>query len=155
MCGGCLFGQAGCGGSNTKAYALPPANGLPNGQLTNAPSTPTSKADARISVAYCAEQMEGATECSTEYIGVADDTGHCWCAKEGGNCDTNTNIKDRLLDTVNGGFFRSKLEAHSLAHLLMHLCTDLFVDPVAAHTGCQSNGEHTEPLTRDYIHVHS
>ena len=123
MCDGCWFGEGGCGG-NTKAFTLPPANGLPQGQQT-APTgsdTTISKADARISVAYCAEQMKDATECSTEYIGVADDTGHCWCAKEGGNCDTNANIKDRLLDTGNGGFFRSKLEAHSLAHLLHARC---------------------------------
>ena len=121
MCNGCWFGQSGCGGSNTKAFTLPPANGLPQGQQTT-PDEAISKADARISVAYCAEQMKDATECSTEYIGVADDTGHCWCAKEGGNCDTNANIKDRLLDTDNGGFFRSKLEAHSLAHLLHARC---------------------------------
>ena len=120
MCDGCWFGDNGCGG-DTKAFALPPANGLPQGQQTT-PDEAISKADARISVAYCAQQMKDAIECSTEYIGVADDTGHCWCAKEGGNCDTNTNIKDRLLDTVNGGFFRSKLEAHPLARLLHARC---------------------------------
>ena len=121
MCDGCWFGQDGCGGSNTKAYALPPANGLPNGQLTNGPSSPTSKADARISVAWCAEQMKGASECSKEYIGVSKDNGHCFCAKAGGDCDSNVKIP-YLTDTVDGGFFRSKLEAHPLAHLLHARC---------------------------------
>ena len=157
MCDGCWVGQDGCGG-NTKAYARAPANGVPHGQGSEPTGTAEekaiSKADARISVAWCAEQMKGASECSKEYIGVSKDNGHCWCAKAGGDCDSNANIQN-LNDIVNGGFFRCKLEAHSLAPLLMHLCTDLFVDPVAAHNGCQSNGEQTESLTRDYIHVHS
>ena len=145
MCDGCWFGDNSCAG-DTKAYALAPAaNGLPRGQQTEPTGSAKaiSKADARISVAYCAEQMKDATECSTEYIGVSNGNGHCWCAQAGGNCDTNGNLQ-LLTDTVNGGFFRSKLEAHLLAHLLIHLCTDLFVDPVAAYNGCQSNGEQTE-----------
>ena len=86
--------------------------------------------------------MKGASDCSKEYIGVSKDNGHCWCAKAGTSC-SGSDI-DYVTDTVNGGFFRSKLEAHLLAHLLIHLCTDLFVDPVAAYNGCQSNGEQTE-----------
>ena len=123
MCDGCWFGQDGCGG-NTKAYARAPADGVPHGQDSEPTGTAEekaiSKADARISVAWCAEQMKGASDCSKEYIGVSKDNGHCWCAKAGTSC-SGSDIDD-VTDTVNGGFFRSKLEAHSLAHLLHARC---------------------------------
>ena len=120
MCGGCWVGQNSCGARNVNAYAHPPVDGVPHGQMGTEPDSALSKEEARISVAWCAEQMKGASDCSTEYIGVSKGNGHCWCAKAGTSCSSGD--LNYVTDTVNGGFFRSKLEAHSLAHLLHARC---------------------------------
>ena len=132
MCNGCWFGEPiknggveKCGGSATKAYArAPSSSGEPQGD-TKAPTGTAeeksiSKTHARVSVAYCAEQMKDATECSKEYIGVAGSNGHCWCVKAGeGEC-TGGNWKKQLMNVTHGGFFKCKLETHSLVYLFIH-----------------------------------
>ena len=114
MCDGCFFGDNGCVG--TKAYALAPVDGIAAGSSTEGASI--SLEDARISVAYCAEQMKNEPDCSPQFIGVSKSNGHCWCAKTGGNCQNYVNF---LTDT--GHFFQSKLNTRWFIHLLMHSCS--------------------------------
>ena len=84
MCDGCWLGSADCAGVK-KAYALAPVHGQANG--VHLPGVDISKEDARISVAYCAEQMKKEPDCSKQFIGVSMKDGQCWCAKENGNCE--------------------------------------------------------------------
>ena len=84
MCKGCWFGSSACVGAE-KAYALAPVHGKANG--TRTPGVAISKEDARISVAYCAEQMKNETDCSKQFIGVSMKDGQCWCAKKNYNCE--------------------------------------------------------------------
>ena len=35
------------------------------------------------------EQMKGHSECSKQFVGIANVNGHCWCMKAGGNCGVN------------------------------------------------------------------
>ena len=84
MCDGCWLASAGCAGAE-KAYALAPVHGQANGM--HMPGVAISKEDARVSVAYCAEQMKNEPDCSKQFIGVSMKDGQCWCAKENGNCD--------------------------------------------------------------------
>ena len=127
MCGGCWFGDFDCVGSST-AYALAPVRGQAQGRITS-PGSPITKVDAQISATYCAEQTKNHLECSTKFTGVAKSNGHCWCAKAGTDCASNSGNLNLL------HFFQSKLETHSLAHLLMHSRTHLHVDSIAARDG--------------------
>lgn len=104
MCDGCWFGTKGCVGAN-EAYALAPFNGQPTG--SHSPSYLfTDKEDARISVAWCLEQMKNHDECSKQFIGVANSNGHCWCAKKGGDCYNDQTIGSL---TSRGHFFELSL----------------------------------------------
>ena len=69
MCDGCWLGSTDCVGAE-KAYALAPVDGQANGVLIM-PGVAISKEDARISVAYCAEQMKNEPDCSKKFIGVS------------------------------------------------------------------------------------
>ena len=84
MCDGCWLGSADCAGVK-KAYALAPVHGQANG--VHVPGVDISKEDARISVAYCAEQMKKEPDCSKQFIGVSMKDGQCWCAKQNDKCD--------------------------------------------------------------------
>ena len=130
MCDGCWFGTSGCVGSTT-AYALAPTNGASRGRTGNAGSK-IDVEEARISATYCAEQMKSFSECSKEFIGLADTNGHCWCAKAGTDCVSNAGNLNLL------HFFQSKLETHSFAHLLIHSRTHLHVDSIAVRDGYRS-----------------
>ena len=83
MCGGKQFDLSGQG-----AYALAPVNGVANGRL-GTPGIDMTREDARISVAYCAEQMKNDPSCSTQFIGVAPNNGTCWCAQSSGDDNSN------------------------------------------------------------------
>ena len=99
MCSGKWFSNA--DGQAMMAYK-PLGGKTPNGgtQLGVA----ISQADASISVAWCAEQMKDDTACSLQFVGVAHNNGHCWCAKEGGDCKSNFEINKYFL--AGGHFFK-------------------------------------------------
>ena len=115
MCDGCYFGTDNCYSANPKPYALAPTNGAANGQLDDEAGDISSD-DARISVAWCAEQMKNQPECSAQFIGVFPDNGHCWCAKTGGDCSTLSADLNKMKD---GHFFQSKLDLRYGACLRM------------------------------------
>ena len=67
-----------CGGNElANAFAHAPVNGLPTGGSSSGGSI--SLEEARISVAWCAEQMTA--DCSTHFVGITKNTGQCHCAK--------------------------------------------------------------------------
>ena len=101
MCDGCWLGSTDCVGAE-KAYALAPVDGQANGMLIM-PGVAISKEDARISVAYCAEQMKNEPDCSKKFIGVSMKDGQCWCAKENDNCDNFVSFTSFV-----GHFFKSR-----------------------------------------------
>ena len=101
MCVGCYVGDSDCG--STPAYAHAPVNGVATGG-TSASGAALSSADARISVAYCAEQMKTAPACSTEFIGVKKSDGRCYCVKTSDSCSGD--YESFLTST--GHFFQSK-----------------------------------------------
>ena len=84
MCDGCWFGSSACVGAE-KAYALAPVNGRANGMGMS--GVAISIEDARVSVAYCADQMKNELNCSKRFIGVSKKNGQCWCAKASDNCE--------------------------------------------------------------------
>ena len=115
MCDGCFFGSgSGCG--STAAYAYAPVNGAATGGTTTATSPAITRDQARISVAYCAEQMKDEAACSTEFIGVSKSDGRCYCIKTSSSC---TDAYQNFL-TSTGHFFQSKLETQSFGDLLTH-----------------------------------
>ena len=87
-----------CAGAD-KTFALKPVNGQANGMHMS--GAPISREDARISVAYCAEQMKNEPNCSKQYIGVSVRNGQCWCAKKSGNCSNFIEVTSYL-----GHFFQ-------------------------------------------------
>ena len=67
-----------CGGNElANAFAHAPVNGLPTGGSSSGGSI--SLEEARISVAWCAQQMTA--DCSTHFVGITKNTGQCHCAK--------------------------------------------------------------------------
>ena len=134
MCNGCFLGVQGCNdGGAPPAYALAPlGDGQARGQSGTAGSE-ISKEDARISATYCAEEVEKQNGCSTQFVGVDKVTGHCWCAKEGGDCTSNGDVQNLK---GNGHFFESKLETCLLVHLL--IC--LFAHSLVARNGYWRDG---------------
>ena len=101
MCDGCWFGFSGCAGAE-KAYALAPVHDQTN-DMQHLTGGSISKEDARISVAYCAEQMKTEPDCSKQFIGVSMKDGQCWCAKENDNCDNFVSFT-----SFAGHFFKSQ-----------------------------------------------
>ena len=71
------------------AYAYKAINGVAQGGTTNTKKGLTA-AEAIVSVSFCAAAMAKDKTCSTEFVGVAFNNGHCWCVKAGDKC-TNTN----------------------------------------------------------------
>ena len=118
MCSGKWFVNSG----GRHIYAYKPSDGkTPSGGLTVGGAI--SQADASISVAWCAAQMKDTAECSQEFIGVAHNNGHCWCAKKGGNCE----IGDIANYLIAGGHFfqftssgQASLISQSIRQLFFH-----------------------------------
>ena len=87
-------------------YAYKPLDGkTPTGGHTA--GVAISQEDASISVAWCADQMKDDKECSQQFVGVANNNGHCWCAKKGGDCTHNDGLKTYIL--TGGHFFELRL----------------------------------------------
>ena len=85
MCGGCWLGDPDCGDAK-KPYALSPFNGQATGRYDDE-GPRISKDKARISVAWCLEQMKDYSECSKRFGIVDENNGRCWCVKAGGECN--------------------------------------------------------------------
>ena len=105
MCGGKNYSDANSQG----AYALAPVNGQARGSVGTPGSTITLE-QARISVAWCAEQMKNDPDCSTHFIDVAEANGQCYCAQS-----SNTNTSCATLETDNFLFERMLPEC-TVAH---------------------------------------
>ena len=105
MCGGKQFDLSGQG-----AYALAPVNGVANGRVGTEGAS-ISLEDARISVAYCAEQMKNEPDCSPQFIGVVKNDGRCWCAQSSGTANTDCSTLE-----TNNHFFERMLPACTVAH---------------------------------------
>ena len=108
MCDGCWLGSTDCVGAE-KAYALAPVDGQANGMLIM-PGVAISKEDARISVAYCAEQMKTEPDCSKRFVGVSMKDGQCWCAKKNDNCDNFVDFTSYM-----GYFFKSQERSENIS----------------------------------------
>lgn len=84
-----------CSGYFLDLHALAPVYGKPTGSFDPGPAI--SKENARISVAWCVEQMkkiENLAECSKQFVGVSGVNGACFCATYGGDCrESNNDIK--------------------------------------------------------------
>ena len=90
MCGGKKYLDA----AGEGVYALAPVNGRATGDVGTAGPAITLE-EARISVAWCAEQMKSDTTCSTHFIGVVKDDGQCYCAQSSDTDDgTESSGKD-------------------------------------------------------------
>lgn len=106
MCGGNKYVDD---GSNQGAYALAPVNGKATGRV-GTPGPAITLEEARISVAWCAEQMKSDTTCSTHFIGVVKDDGQCYCAQS-----SNTDDECETLET-NNYLFERMLPECTVAH---------------------------------------
>ena len=66
------------------AYAYKAKNGVAQGgKGAGGGLTP---AEALGSIDYCVKAMAKDKSCSTEFVGVARNNGHCWCVKAGDKC---------------------------------------------------------------------
>ena len=108
MCDGCWFGSSGCAGAE-KAYALAPVHDQTKG-MQHLTGGSISKEDARISVAYCAEQMKTEPDCSKRFVGVSMKDGQCWCAKKNDNCDNFVDFTSYM-----GYFFKSQERSENIS----------------------------------------
>ena len=99
MCGGKKYLDD---STDEGVYALAPVNGRATGDVGTAGPALTLE-QARISVAWCAEQMKSDTDCSTHFIGVVKADGQCYCAQSSDvdtACDTletTTYLFERML----------------------------------------------------------
>ena len=76
LCNGCYFTEGACVYTTWEGYAT--INGKSSGS-----SSPVTREDARISVAYCEKQVD---DNACPAIGVASNNGRCYCARAGGDC---------------------------------------------------------------------
>ena len=65
-------------------YAYKAINGVAQGGTK--PGGALTAAEALSSVAFCAAALAKDKSCSTEFVGVASNNGHCWCVKAGDKC---------------------------------------------------------------------
>ena len=66
------------------AYAYKAINGVAQGGTE--PGGGLTAGEAIASVAFCAAALAKDKSCSTEFVGVASNNGHCWCVKAGDKC---------------------------------------------------------------------
>ena len=65
-------------------YAYKPLNGIARGGTNKGESL--SATEAKESIEYCVSELAKDVRCSTEFIGVDDSDGQCWCVNAGDRC---------------------------------------------------------------------